>query len=77
MHSIYMRTKIFKSGNSMAMRIPRKFGAQEGEVSIQQVGNQWIVEPIAPVAWPENFFEQVRVNDPAFARPDQGEHRSF
>ena len=77
MHSIYMKTRIFKSGNSMALRIPGKFGAKEGEVSIELVGKCWIVEPVVSDAWPKGFFEDVRIKSPAFHRPAQGEHRSF
>ena len=76
-NSIYMRTKIFKSGNSMALRIPSKFKAKEGEVSIKQVGNQWVVEPLLPAKWPRGFFRKIRIEDPAFIRAEQGEHRDF
>ena len=31
-----------------------------------------ILEPLKPTAWPEHFFENIRIDDPAFARPDQG-----
>lgn len=26
-----------------------------------------------PVAWPAGFFEEIRITDPAFVRPGQGE----
>jgi virulence-associated protein VagC len=72
-----MRTKVFKSGNSMAIRIPRKFGAKEGEVTIEQVGKRWIVEPLVPDEWPKDFFTKVRIENETFVRPEQGLHRSF
>jgi len=72
-----MRTRVFKSGNSMAVRIPRRFGAKEGEVSIERVGKRWIVEPVLPERWPRGFFRKVRIEDPGFARPEQGTHRTF
>lgn len=77
MNCIYMRTKVFKSGNSMALRIPRKFGAKEGEVTIEQVGKRWIVEPLVPEEWPKDFFTRIRVDNPSFERPEQGPHRAF
>ncbi|NDV61446.1 AbrB/MazE/SpoVT family DNA-binding domain-containing protein [Puniceicoccales bacterium CK1056] len=72
-----MRTKVFKSGNSMALRIPRKFGAKEGEVTIERVGNRWLVEPHIPEEWPKDFFRKIRITDPDFNRPEQGDHRDF
>jgi virulence-associated protein VagC len=72
-----MKTRIFKSGNSMALRIPGKFAAKEGEVSIEQVGTRWIVEPVVSESWPKGFFGKIRITDPAFSRPEQGSHREF
>lgn len=77
MHGIYMRTRIFRSGNSMALRIPKQLNPREGEVSIEQVGDRWIVQPVKPRGWPKGFFRQICIDDPAFARPDQGLHRDF
>lgn len=61
----------------MALRIPRKFDAKEGEVTIEQVGKRWIVEPLVPAEWPEDFFKKIRIENDRFERPDQGLHRSF
>lgn len=61
----------------MALRIPRKFNAREGEVLIEQVGERWIVEPVKPGEWPKGFFRSIRIDDPGFSRPEQGEHRQF
>jgi len=58
------------------MRIPKEFGAKEGEISINQEGNRWIIEPIESKTWPKNFFEQIRIEDPKFTRPEQGAHRA-
>ncbi|MGC9449948.1 MAG: AbrB/MazE/SpoVT family DNA-binding domain-containing protein [Oceanipulchritudo sp.] len=72
-----MKTRVFRSGNSMALRIPKQFKAREGEVSIEQVGERWIVEPVKSAGWPAHFFRNIRISDPAFTRPDQGRHRVF
>ena len=71
-----MKAKIFKSGNSLALRIPRELEPREGEVSVKRVGERWIVEPVKPATWEKNFFRAIRIDDPEFARPPQGEHRS-
>jgi virulence-associated protein VagC len=70
-----MITKIFKSGNSMAMRLPKELNAREGEISITRQGNRWIVEPVKARKWPKDFFKKIRITDPDFKRPEQGEHR--
>ncbi len=72
-----MITKVFKSGNSMALRIPKELEPSEGEMRIERKGNSWVVEPVASKSWPRNFFKKVRIEDPAFVRPEQGAHRSF
>jgi virulence-associated protein VagC len=72
-----MITKVFKSGNSMALRIPKELEPREGEMHIERKGKRWIVEPVNAKAWPRNFFKKVRINNPEFSRPDQGGHRSF
>ena len=72
-----MITKVFKSGNSMALRIPKELEPREGEMSIYRKGNYWIVGPLQTESWPQNFFEEVCVKDHDFTRPNQGDHRSF
>ena len=71
-----MKTKIFKSGNSYAVRIPSEFNPSEGEIAIEAIGDRWILSPTKANSWPPGFFESIRIEDPEFARPEQGEHRS-
>lgn len=41
------KTKIFKSGNSMAVRLPASFKAVPGTVvEVREAQGQWIVEPV-------------------------------
>jgi len=41
-------TKIFKSGNSVAVRLPASFGAVPGTtVRVSEDKGRWIVEPVA------------------------------
>jgi hypothetical protein len=30
-------------------------------------------EPLRPAVWPGGFFDNIRIDDPAFVRPPQGE----
>lgn len=70
-----MITRVFKSGNSYAARIPKELNPVEGEIRIEVVGGQWVLTPLKARAWPCGFFDAIRVDDPEFGRPDQGEHR--
>jgi len=70
-----MLAKIFKSGNSMALRLPKHLNPKEGVVSIEAEGSRWIVQPVKPHKWPRGFFKKIRIEDSAFSRPRQGMHR--
>jgi len=72
-----MTARIFKSGNSMALRLPKRLNPREGVVSIEADGEAWVVRPVKPKKWPRGFFKKIRITDPAFCRPPQGEHRTF
>jgi antitoxin VapB len=43
-----MRTRVFKSGNSLAVRIPKELAIVEAadEVEIEQIGNTLVVRPL-------------------------------
>jgi antitoxin VapB len=41
-------------------------------VTVRREGNAVVLEPLVPAGWPEKFFESIRIDDPAFQRPDQG-----
>lgn len=73
-----MLTKIFKSGNSLAVRIPCELGAREGTAEIERVGENWLIRPVKAAEWPPGFFESIRLSDPeSFIRPEQGGHREI
>jgi virulence-associated protein VagC len=78
MYNIYVIAKVFRSGNSLALRLPKELRPVEGEVEIEAVGDRWIVSPIKPVAWPKGFFSRIRLTDPTpFERAPQGDHRDI
>ena len=73
-----MIAKVFKSGNSFALRLPKELRPQAGEVQIEAVGDRWIVSPVKKAAWPKGFFARIRLSDPdSFQRPSQGESRDI
>lgn len=73
-----MIAKVFKSGNSLALRLPRELRPRVGEVQIEAVGDRWIVSPLKHASWPKGFFARIRLSDPdSLKRPSQGESRDI
>ena len=68
-----MRAKVFNNGGSQAVRLPRDFRFEDTEVSIRKDGEAVILEPIKKRTWPRGFFKKIRIDDPGFCRPDQGQ----
>ena len=63
-----MKTKIFKSGNSLAVRLPKALELPCGTVSIHRGGRKIIIEEVTEMGWPEGFFESVRISRKDFGR---------
>jgi len=55
-------TKVFKSGNSLAVRIPKEFGVREGEFCITKVGSKIVLFP-PEKKWDVMFEELNTVQD--------------
>ena len=73
-----MIAKIFKSGNSLALRLPKQLGAEVGEVRVEAWGDRWIVSPAKSESWPRSFFTRIRLSEPSpFERPPQGPLREI
>jgi antitoxin VapB len=68
-----MTTTLFTNGRSQAVRIPKELRFEGKEVSIRRLGDGVLLLPVKASTWPEGFFENIRINDPNFTRPDQGE----
>ena len=56
------KAKVFKSGNSIAVRIPKEFGLKEGEVWIKKEGKKIIIIPIEE-KWDRIFRELEEVKE--------------
>lgn len=75
-----MKTTSFKSGGSLAVRIPKEFRFDAKSVEIERRGASLILTPVPEnKGWPEGFFETLRENaaDDDFIRHPQGEHREI
>jgi len=56
-----------------AVKLPDGYRFDDSMVSIRREGDAVILEPVRVGKWPTGFFEAIRVDDPAFTRPTQGE----
>ena len=69
-----MRTRLFKSGNSLAVRIPKElhFDIPADDVEIERVGNTLVVRPIgAPLT---HVLEKFAAFSPGFMRAGRERH---
>jgi virulence-associated protein VagC len=66
-------TKIVETPGGPAVLLPEGFRFDGDVVTIERDGDAVILEPIPPATWPDGFCEKVRIDDPKFERPDQGE----
>ncbi len=62
-----MQTTVFKSGNSLAVRLPKGYELPQGKVALRKEGGRIIIEKLED-DWPEHFFEDVRIERPDFGR---------
>lgn len=67
-----MKTEVFKSGNSLALRLPEELGLSCGTVSIHREGRRIIIEEVTENGWPVGFFESIRISRKGFGRGDPG-----
>jgi antitoxin VapB len=65
-------TTLFQNGRSQAVRLPKEMRLPGREVTIRRLGDGVFIEPVLETSWPDGFFEAIRIEDEAFARPDQG-----
>lgn len=62
-----METMVFKSGNSLAVRLPRGFELPCGKVSLRREGKKIVIEKLGD-EWPDNFFEDIHISRESFGR---------
>jgi virulence-associated protein VagC len=64
--------RILETSQGQAVPLPEEFRFTTPTVSIRREGDSVILEPVKPTDWPEHFFEDIHIDDPAFDRPSQG-----
>jgi virulence-associated protein VagC len=65
--------EIVRTDATQAVKLPDGFQFEENTASIRLEREAVILEPVKPATWPPGFFDRVQIDDPAFARPDQGQ----
>jgi antitoxin VapB len=65
--------KVFWSGNSQAVRLPKEFRFPRGvtEVAVRREGVTLVLAPVERKAWPESFWRAFGGMSEGFARPEQ------
>ena len=64
--------KVFKSGNSQAVRLPREYRFEEGvtELSVRREGERLVLSPLRPEKFSSAFWRALGAW-PSFRRPRQ------
>lgn len=65
------RARIFWTGRSQAVRLPKEFRFEGDTVLVRREGDAVVLEPVD--AWPEGWVESFTGVAEDFARPAQGE----
>ena len=53
------RAKVFWTGRSQAVRLPKEFRFEGTEVRIRKEGDAVILEPVEKPSWPAGFWERL------------------
>ncbi|HYN01826.1 MAG TPA: AbrB/MazE/SpoVT family DNA-binding domain-containing protein [Vicinamibacteria bacterium] len=50
--------KLFRNGRSQAVRLPKEFRFEGGEVSVRREGDAVILEPLRARDWPKGYWRR-------------------
>ena len=65
--------EVIELQGTQAVKLPDDFRFDGESVWISRQGDAVILQPMKKAQWPATFFEDIRIDDPAFCRPDQGQ----
>jgi virulence-associated protein VagC len=68
-----MTAGIIRTDARRAVKFSVGFHFDGDMVSIRREGEVAILEPVKPASWPPEFSDRIRIDDPVFARPEQGQ----
>jgi virulence-associated protein VagC len=63
---------ILDTDQGQTIVLPQEFRIPGDRAAVRRAGDAVILEPVKPLQWPTGFFERIRVDDPLFARQEQG-----
>ena len=69
---MHNRAKIFWTGRSQAVRLPKQFRFDSVEVGVRREGNAIILEPLNE--WPDGWVESFTSHGAKLERAPQGHH---
>lgn len=64
---------VIHEGEWQTVRLPKGYHISTPTVGVRHEGEAIVLEPMKPTTWPDGFFDSIRITDPAFSRPDQGQ----
>jgi virulence-associated protein VagC len=73
MENAMIVAEIVRADGCQLVKLPEEFHLEGGTVSIRRQGEAIILEPIKPATWPPGVFDRIRIDEPASARPPQGQ----
>lgn len=65
-----MRAKVFWSGRSQAVRLPKAFRFSSNEVSIRRDGDAVVLEPLEKRRWPDGYWKSFGPLGDDFTAPE-------
>jgi len=65
--------EIVRAGDTQLLKLPEEFHLEGDTIGIRRQGEAIVLEPVKPASWPPGFFDRIRIDDSAFARPPQGQ----
>ena len=65
-----MRAKVFWSGTSQAVRLPKAFRFSSNEVSIRRDGDAVVLDPLEKRRWPPGYWDRFGPLGDDFMVPD-------
>jgi len=64
--------KVIDLSGVQVVELPASIHVETSEMTVRREGEALILTPLKPQSWPADFFEAIRIDDPAFVRPEQG-----
>ncbi|MBM3290231.1 MAG: hypothetical protein FJY92_08780 [Candidatus Hydrogenedentes bacterium] len=68
---------VISENGCQTVRLPSSVHLPAEMVRVRQEGDTVVLDPIKSDSWPDGFFESIRIDDPAFVRPEQGQLPPF